>query len=398
MRPSVRVLGRFTGCPHLTANGRGRTPEPRRATAPRHTGRFAKMRGRHESHPARRRPGHAASAAHAPHPEAHRPDLRSAVSALSDRPAAAGARDRRNCPQPQLPAPTDRGRLRRRLRSGRPAAVRRGAEAARHRAEPSSSPPADYHDGPLIVLQRRRLHVGGPAGRAPACTASARPGRRSSSRRSTIPRPMAWSRPSRTAASGRSSRSRSPGKIRCDTINAGIYILEPETLDRIPPRHAVLDRARLLPVAHRGRRATFVAHVYRGYWIDIGTPDKYRQAHRDIMDGRFVAPPFAETPGQPVVSPAARRSMTARRSRGPCFIDAGAVLKRGRARSDATASSAGTATSAQDAVDRGRHPVAAHAGSTPTPAWVTVTAGQHCHLRPERPDRRRRDRSATSRS
>ena len=32
---------------------------------------------------------------------------------------------------------------------------------------------------------------------------------------------------------------------------------------------------------------TFVAHIYRGYWIDIGTPEKYVQAHHDIMDGRF---------------------------------------------------------------------------------------------------------------
>jgi len=29
------------------------------------------------------------------------------------------------------------------------------------------------------------------------------------------------------------------------------------------------------------RHETFVAYVYRGYWIDIGTPDKYMQVHRD---------------------------------------------------------------------------------------------------------------------
>jgi len=27
--------------------------------------------------------------------------------------------------------------------------------------------------------------------------------------------------------------------------------------------------------------------VHRGYWIDIGTPDKYLQAHRDILGGRL---------------------------------------------------------------------------------------------------------------
>jgi NDP-sugar pyrophosphorylase family protein len=27
--------------------------------------------------------------------------------------------------------------------------------------------------------------------------------------------------------------------------------------------------------------------VHRGYWIDIGTPEKYRQVHRDILTGAF---------------------------------------------------------------------------------------------------------------
>ena len=27
--------------------------------------------------------------------------------------------------------------------------------------------------------------------------------------------------------------------------------------------------------------------VHRGYWIDIGTPEKYLQVHRDILQARF---------------------------------------------------------------------------------------------------------------
>ncbi len=45
-----------------------------------------------------------------------------------------------------------------------------------------------------------------------------------------------------------------PDEITCDTINAGIYVLEPDTFDRIPQRHAVVDRAQLLPVADRAGR------------------------------------------------------------------------------------------------------------------------------------------------
>jgi mannose-1-phosphate guanylyltransferase len=75
-------------------------------------------------------------------------------------------------------------------------------------------------------------------------------------------------------------------------------------------------------------RATFVAYVYRGYWIDIGTPEKYRQAHRDIMDGRFAARPFTGKTGQALVSPDAKIEPGAI-IEGPCFIDAGTVVKAG---------------------------------------------------------------------
>ncbi len=46
----------------------------------------------------------------------------------------------------------------------------------------------------------------------------------------------------------------SADQIRCDTINAGIYVLEPDTLDRIPAEHGLLHRARVFPVAGRARR------------------------------------------------------------------------------------------------------------------------------------------------
>jgi mannose-1-phosphate guanylyltransferase len=75
-------------------------------------------------------------------------------------------------------------------------------------------------------------------------------------------------------------------------------------------------------------KATFVAYIYRGYWIDIGTPEKYRRAHHDIMDGRFPARPFLDKAGQALVSREARVEAGAV-IEGPCFIDAGAVVKAG---------------------------------------------------------------------
>ena len=118
-----------------------------------------------------------------------------------------------------------------------------------------------------------------------------------------------------------------PDEITCNTINAGIYILEPGTFDRIPKDTPWSIERSFFPSLIE-RRETFVAYVYEGYWIDIGTPEKYLQVHRDIMDGRYRTPPFASAPGTAWVSPHARVEDGAH-IEGPCFVDEGSVVKTG---------------------------------------------------------------------
>src|ERR1700730_10904064 len=116
-------------------------------------------------------------------------------------------------------------------------------------------------------------------------------------------------------------------EITCDTINAGIYVLEPDTFDRIPKDTPWSIERSFFPSLIE-RQETFVAHVSRGYWIDIGTPEKYVQVHRDIMDGRYRAAPFTDSSARVWISPQARveDGVTVE---GPCFIDDGAVVKAG---------------------------------------------------------------------
>ena len=115
-------------------------------------------------------------------------------------------------------------------------------------------------------------------------------------------------------------------EITCDTINAGIYVLEPETLDRIPANENYsIERQYFPSLVANGE--TFVAYVNDGYWIDIGTPEKYRQVHRDIMDGRYPAAPFLGQAGG-VVDLGARLEDDVQ-IEGPCFLDEGVVIKRG---------------------------------------------------------------------
>src|SRR2546425_562594 len=119
-------------------------------------------------------------------------------------------------------------------------------------------------------------------------------------------------------------------EITCDTINAGIYVLEPDTFDRIPKDTPwSIERSFFPSLIEQGD--TFVAYVSRGYWIDIGTPAKYMQVHRDIMDGRYInhkAAPFVTAPGAAWVSPGARIEDGAI-VEGPCFVDEGAIVKAG---------------------------------------------------------------------
>jgi mannose-1-phosphate guanylyltransferase len=92
-----------------------------------------------------------------------------------------------------------------------------------------------------------------------------------------------------TDASGRVLRfveKPEPQQITTDTINAGIYILETRVVELIPPavKHSI-ERG-FFP-ALLGRGDMVLGPVHRGYWIDIGTPAKYLQVHRDILRRRF---------------------------------------------------------------------------------------------------------------
>src|SRR4030095_14988469 len=118
----------------------------------------------------------------------------------------------------------------------------------------------------------------------------------------------------------------SADEITCDTINAGIYILEPDTFDRIPKDTPWSIERSFFPSLIE-RKETFMAYVYRGYWIDIGTPEKYMQVHRDIMDARFVHKtlPFVHGAETTLISPNARIEEGARVRRESQIEDHGVV-------------------------------------------------------------------------
>ena len=70
-----------------------------------------------------------------------------------------------------------------------------------------------------------------------------------------------------------------------DTVNTGIYILEPEVMDLVPPEHKVDFSQDVFPELLR-RKAPLYGFVASGYWSDVGNLEVYRQAQKDCLDGK----------------------------------------------------------------------------------------------------------------
>ncbi len=73
-------------------------------------------------------------------------------------------------------------------------------------------------------------------------------------------------------------------EIRTNTINAGAYLMEPSAVAAIPDGVEYSVERGLFPQLLRERRRV-CGLVTPGYWIDIGTLDKYLQVHLDILGG-----------------------------------------------------------------------------------------------------------------
>jgi NDP-sugar pyrophosphorylase family protein len=78
-------------------------------------------------------------------------------------------------------------------------------------------------------------------------------------------------------------------EVTCRTINAGIYVLEPEVLEHIPEGQPFSFERELFPNLLKAGKP-MLGVVSDAYWIDIGTPAKYLEVHRDILSGRFRSP------------------------------------------------------------------------------------------------------------
>jgi mannose-1-phosphate guanylyltransferase/phosphomannomutase len=75
------------------------------------------------------------------------------------------------------------------------------------------------------------------------------------------------------------------GQVFSDTINTGIYVLEPEVFEHIPDGEPSDFAADVFPKL-LGQGAPLFGFVADGYWEDVGSLEAYQLAHQDILDGK----------------------------------------------------------------------------------------------------------------
>ena len=79
-----------------------------------------------------------------------------------------------------------------------------------------------------------------------------------------------------------------PAEIDTDEISVGMYVLEKEVLDLIPPNQDVSIEREVFPrLVGNG----LYSRRLEGYWMDIGTPERYLDACWDILEGRVETEP-----------------------------------------------------------------------------------------------------------
>ena len=114
------------------------------------------------------------------------------------------------------------------------------------------------------------------------------------------------------------------GQVVSDAVNTGIYLLEPEILQRIPEGPYDFGRDLFPKMAQSGG---LYGYVMDGYWCDIGDISAYLSVSRDALDGKINLPRLKDCAAGGIDS-AAEIDSTAIVPRG-CLVAAGARIQDG---------------------------------------------------------------------
>ena len=117
-------------------------------------------------------------------------------------------------------------------------------------------------------------------------------------------------------------------EIDTDEVSAGIYVLEKEVLELVPADEDVSIERELFPLLVGDG---LYSRRLEGYWMDIGTPERYLDACWEILDRKVESEPGSKVDGEGrFVSPEASVDAGATVA-GETFIDADAGIGAGAA-------------------------------------------------------------------
>jgi NDP-sugar pyrophosphorylase family protein len=113
------------------------------------------------------------------------------------------------------------------------------------------------------------------------------------------------------------------GETTFNTINAGCYILEPHVLKYVPAGEPYSFEYQLFPALLEAGEP-FYAFTWENYWLDIGTPARYMQAHYDLIGDKLQLHKVEHTLPAPFIGEGEASKIDSR-----SVIDPGSTVKAG---------------------------------------------------------------------
>ncbi len=83
------------------------------------------------------------------------------------------------------------------------------------------------------------------------------------------------------------------GEVFSDTVNTGIYLLDPKVFDYIEPDKMVDFSQDVFPAMLKAGEPMF-GYIAEGYWCDVGNIPTYMQANADLLSGKPQLPPVGK--------------------------------------------------------------------------------------------------------
>lgn len=118
------------------------------------------------------------------------------------------------------------------------------------------------------------------------------------------------------------------GEVFSDTVNTGIYVLEPEALDYFEPDRVYDFSQELFPLMLK-KGDPLYGFVAPGYWCDVGSLQEYMRANSDLLSGKVGIPLAGKHSGGGVWVEEGVELAPDAQLYGPVYLGRGAKVKEG---------------------------------------------------------------------